>query len=393
MLVLMLAATVLLVAFATRGAMATNRPIVEVLHFVGAKNRYIAGQFQRHFLLLGPEGRCASAAAPPSCCSSWRCLIGQAVAGAGGRAARSRRCSAASLSASDGYAGILGLVVLIAAVTAMTSRWTVHRTLTAARLAIRAARTPRFTVVMARRNGTHVVAETIRRSGRRRGAGSHAPGIGRRLWRALAVHRGAAGRRRWRWPAASSGSSARCRTRRSHSTRNADGIVVLTGGASRIADAIELLAAGRGKRLLITGVHHATSAARDRAPGAATTSGWSPAASISTTPRSTPSATRRRRGAGRRSAGFRSLIVVTSNYHMPRAMAELARQLPDVELIAVPGGQRQAARRAVVGEPADRQAPVSEYLKYMRRPGAHAARTGARRTDVARAAQRQSSER
>ncbi|HKS63345.1 MAG TPA: YdcF family protein, partial [Xanthobacteraceae bacterium] len=33
-------------------------------------------------------------------------------------------------------------------------------------------------------------------------------------------------------------------------TRNADGIVVLTGGASRIADAIELLAAGRGKRLL-----------------------------------------------------------------------------------------------------------------------------------------------
>jgi hypothetical protein len=41
--------------------------------------------------------------------------------------------------------------------------------------------------------------------------------------------------------------------------RNADGIVVLTGGASRIADAIELLAAGRGKRLLISGVHPTTS--------------------------------------------------------------------------------------------------------------------------------------
>src|SRR4051812_17098256 len=36
-------------------------------------------------------------------------------------------------------------------------------------------------------------------------------------------------------------------------TRNADGIVVLTGGASRVADAIELLAAGRGQRLLISG--------------------------------------------------------------------------------------------------------------------------------------------
>src|SRR5437660_1034837 len=40
--------------------------------------------------------------------------------------------------------------------------------------------------------------------------------------------------------------------------RSADGIVVLTGGASRILDGIELLAAGRGKRLLISGVHRGT---------------------------------------------------------------------------------------------------------------------------------------
>ena len=52
----MLAATVLSVTFATRGAMATNRPIVEVLHFIGAKSGFIAGQFQRHFLVLGLEG-------------------------------------------------------------------------------------------------------------------------------------------------------------------------------------------------------------------------------------------------------------------------------------------------------------------------------------------------
>src|SRR5215210_7231215 len=43
--------------------------------------------------------------------------------------------------------------------------------------------------------------------------------------------------------------------------RNADGIVVLTGGASRISDAIELLASGHGKRLLISGVHRTTSTA------------------------------------------------------------------------------------------------------------------------------------
>ena len=55
-LLLMLAATVLSVIFATRGAMATNRPIVEVLHFIGAKSGFIASQFQRHFLVLGLEG-------------------------------------------------------------------------------------------------------------------------------------------------------------------------------------------------------------------------------------------------------------------------------------------------------------------------------------------------
>ena len=36
--------------------MATNRPIIEVLHYVGATDGFIAGQFQRHFLLLGFKG-------------------------------------------------------------------------------------------------------------------------------------------------------------------------------------------------------------------------------------------------------------------------------------------------------------------------------------------------
>src|SRR5437879_2557379 len=42
--------------------------------------------------------------------------------------------------------------------------------------------------------------------------------------------------------------------------RNADGIVVLTGGSSRVSDAMELLAAGYGKRLLISGVHPTSTA-------------------------------------------------------------------------------------------------------------------------------------
>jgi cell division transport system permease protein len=53
---LVIIATIISVSFATRGAMAANRPIVEVLHFVGAGDRYIANRFFRHFLRLGLEG-------------------------------------------------------------------------------------------------------------------------------------------------------------------------------------------------------------------------------------------------------------------------------------------------------------------------------------------------
>ena len=55
-LALVIIATIISVSFATRGAMAANRPIVEVLHFVGAGDRYIANRFFRHFLRLGLEG-------------------------------------------------------------------------------------------------------------------------------------------------------------------------------------------------------------------------------------------------------------------------------------------------------------------------------------------------
>lgn len=55
-LALVIIATIISVAFATRGAMAANKPIVEVLHFVGAGDRYIANRFFRHFLRLGVEG-------------------------------------------------------------------------------------------------------------------------------------------------------------------------------------------------------------------------------------------------------------------------------------------------------------------------------------------------
>ena len=55
-LVLILAATLLTVVFATRGAMSGNGHVIEVLHFVGAEAGFIARQFRSHFLLTGMKG-------------------------------------------------------------------------------------------------------------------------------------------------------------------------------------------------------------------------------------------------------------------------------------------------------------------------------------------------
>lgn len=127
-LALMLGATVLLVAFATEGAMAANRAIVEVLHFVGAKNHYIAGQFQRHFLLLGLKGATVGGGLAASLFLLARLASGHfGLLGDEGGAA----LVGALALGPEGYAGIAGVVVLTAAVAALTSRWTVHRTLEA----------------------------------------------------------------------------------------------------------------------------------------------------------------------------------------------------------------------------------------------------------------------
>lgn len=115
-------------------------------------------------------------------------------------------------------------------------------------------------------------------------------------------------------------------------SETADGIVVLTGGQARIASAANLLKAGKGKRLLISGVNRRTTKrdverlsgldhptftccvdlgyeALDTVGNADETRTWANA------------------------NGYHRLIVVTSSYHMPRTLAELALAMPDVEFI------------------------------------------------------------
>jgi uncharacterized SAM-binding protein YcdF (DUF218 family) len=143
----------------------------------------------------------------------------------------------------------------------------------------------------------------------------------------------------------------------------ADGIVVLTGGSSRVADAIELLSEGRGKRLLITGVHRATTSAEIKrlAPSFGPMIACCVDLDHSALNTVGNAVETKRWVVNRR---IRSLIVVTSNYHMPRAMTELGRQLPGVTLIPFPVVPEKL-RTDQWWDPATVRLLVSEYLKYI----------------------------
>ncbi|MGY4567335.1 YdcF family protein [Bradyrhizobium sp. USDA 3256] len=146
--------------------------------------------------------------------------------------------------------------------------------------------------------------------------------------------------------------------------QNADGIVVLTGGSSRVSDAMELLAAGYGKRLLISGVHP-TNDASDISRSVPDSKGlMSCCVDLDRSALNTRSnAAETRRWA--RERGFKSLIVVTSNYHMPRAIVELSHAMPDVTLIpfAVVGDKWRDEPWWTSG--ATFRLLLSEYAKYV----------------------------
>ena len=146
--------------------------------------------------------------------------------------------------------------------------------------------------------------------------------------------------------------------------RNADGIVVLTGGDSRVSDGLALLAAGRAKRLLISGVYTGTTTSDiarqvvdyNRMLNCCVDLDYSAVNTLGN-------------AVGTRQwmlkNGFHSLIVVTSAYHMPRALAELSHQLPEVALIPYPVVSDRLRVEPWWSNGATTKVVLSEYVKYL----------------------------
>lgn len=122
-LVLMLSTTVLTVVFATRGAMAGNGHIIEVLHFVGAEAGFIAGEFRQRFLLIGLKGALAGGAIAIGVflAFSWWSARNLATPEADQATALFGNFSIGL----DGYLGVSVIMILVSVMTGATSHVTV----------------------------------------------------------------------------------------------------------------------------------------------------------------------------------------------------------------------------------------------------------------------------
>jgi cell division transport system permease protein len=126
-MMLVLIATALAIAFATRGAMAGNRDIIEVLNLVGASDAFIAREFQKHFLRLGLKGGAIGGAAAMFAFWMAGFFAGRLNATPGGDQLEALFGTFAL--GLRGYAAVVMIAFVVAVTTAVVSRVTVYRNL------------------------------------------------------------------------------------------------------------------------------------------------------------------------------------------------------------------------------------------------------------------------
>ena len=148
------------------------------------------------------------------------------------------------------------------------------------------------------------------------------------------------------------------------SQRGADGIVVLTGGQSRIDAALELLKSGKGKRLLISGVNPIAGLDDLRRATGAEESLFTCCVDIDHAALDTI-------GNAEESAkwlhanAYASVILVTNNYHMPRSMLEMSRTGDGVEILPYPVVNTRLEWSEWLIRPDALRVLFTEYTKYL----------------------------
>lgn len=148
------------------------------------------------------------------------------------------------------------------------------------------------------------------------------------------------------------------------SEAKADAIVVLTGGSQRIDQAVELLRSGAGERLLISGVHPATSRAQIRRLTKSSDDLFSCCVDIGYEALDTiGNATETVRWIHDR--GYKRVLVVTNNYHMPRSLFELRRLDPQTEFVPYPVVRSDLKAKNWFADPDVLRALLVEYVKII----------------------------
>ena len=146
--------------------------------------------------------------------------------------------------------------------------------------------------------------------------------------------------------------------------QKADGIVVLTGGVARIDRAMKLLAQGQAKRMLISGVNRTVTTDELKDLASQGDQYFACCVDIDKEARNTiDNATETSEWAALHK--YYTIIVVTSNYHMPRALAELGRVMPGVTLIPYAVVDNNVHLEPWWAYPGTTKLLLSEYLKYL----------------------------
>jgi uncharacterized SAM-binding protein YcdF (DUF218 family) len=145
---------------------------------------------------------------------------------------------------------------------------------------------------------------------------------------------------------------------------SADAIVVLTGGELRLVAGARLLKEGRGARLLISGVNPQTSREDLRRLSGLSARLFASRVDIDYAAHTTSGNANETRS-WVQSKGFTKIIVVTSGYHMPRALVELRRTMPGVTLVPYPVQPNRVQPGRWWADPFTARVLLAEYVKFL----------------------------